>query len=70
MMFSTAVCGFGKDRSSLQISAMPARFLRATVPWSPIKTAFGVTFYVALKKKDTHEPSVLRRQNRYLVFYR
>ena len=51
MMFSTAVCGFGKDRSLLQISAMPARFLRATVPWSPIKTAFGVTFMLRLKRK-------------------
>ena len=51
MMFSTAVCGFGKDRSLLQISAMPARFLRATVHWSPIKTAFGVTFMLCLKRK-------------------
>lgn len=37
-------------------------------PLVAYKDGFWRYIYVALKKKGTHEPSVLRRQNRYLVF--
>ena len=37
-------------------------------PLVAYKDGFWRYIYVVLKKKDTHEPSVLRRQNRYLVF--
>ena len=37
-------------------------------PLVAYKDGFWRHIYVALKKKGTHEPSVLRRQNRYLVF--
>lgn len=37
-------------------------------PLVAYKDGFWRYIYVALKKKDTYEPRVLRRQNRYLVF--
>lgn len=37
-------------------------------PLVAYKDGFWRYIYVALKKKGTHKPSVLRRQNRYLVF--